>query len=473
MRKTKIIATIGPASRDPILLEQLLMAGLDCARLNFSHGTFKEHAEVISELRRLSKVHNRPLAILQDLGGTKLRLGQVRGNFRISVGEEVSLISDARSSSRDMLPFPHPHILGRLREGSLVYISDGTICLEVTAVLDSQVRARVTNGGIISSFKGVNLPGLEVDEPVLTEADKLAIRFGVEHGVDWLAVSFVRTAEDIREVKGYVAECEGSIPVIAKLEKAEAVENLDSILAEVDAVMVARGDLGIEIPMAKVPIVQKQVVRRASEVGKLSLIATQMLYSMTVSPTPTRAEVSDVSNAVLDGCDAILLSDETAVGNYPVEAVKVADTAIHEAEQIYYHYKDFTSYDRTQAIAGAAASLVQYLESQPIVVTSTGRAAFEVSRFRPNSNILVLSHDEAILRRVCLGWGLIPIGVIPPEKDAPHLVSLIIKAALASGLVTDDAVVTIVHGYLPGVSGTTNTLQVLDLKEYLSFSAMA
>ena len=468
MRKTKIIATIGPASRDPHVLDQLFKAGMDSARLNFSHGTLEEHAEVIKTLREKSEAHQRPIAILQDLGGAKLRLGQIDGSVRLCLGDSVVLVPQVGPSDRQSLPFPHPDVLQRLETGSLVYISDGTVCLEVTEVVGPSVKTRVTTGGIVSSFKGVNIPDVELHQPVLTDAGKAAIRFGIEHKVDWLAISFVRTAQDIREVKSYLEECGGSIPVMAKLETAEALENLDAILREADAVMVARGDLGIEIPMAKVPVAQKDIVRRANEAGRLSVIATQMLVSMIVAPVPTRAEISDISNAVLDGCDAVLLSDETAIGQYPVETLKFADITIQESEKIYPYHKSLPSYDRTQAIASSAASLMRALGSHLVVLTSTGKAAFEVSRYRPDHNTVVISHDDAILRRVCIGWGLIPIGVIPPERDIPKLVARIVTTAIDSGLVTRHDILTIVHGFLTGVTGTTNTIQVLDLNEYIT-----
>jgi len=471
MRKTKIIVTIGPASRDMEVLDQLLEAGMDCARLNFSHGTLEEHGEVVHRIRELSAKRGRPVAILQDLGGVKLRLGQVEGTFRLNVGEEIWLSPEASSSEREVLPFPQPAILRDLRPGNLVYISDGIVCLEVTEALDLQVKTRVRNGGMVSSGKGVNLPGARIDLPVLTEADKVALRFGVEQAVDWVAVSFVRTAEDLRQAKSYLRSIGSDALVMAKLEKREGVENIDAILEEVNSVMVARGDLGVEIPMETVPTIQKEIVRKANEAGKISVIATQMLRSMMESPTPTRAEISDVANAVWEGCDAILLSDETTVGRYPVEAVQYADAAIRDAEKSYAHYKDLVARDRTQAIAGAAADLVKSLKAKPIVLTSTGKAAFEVSRFRPSNDIIVFSHDEAVLRRLALGWGLAPMGVIPPERDVPKLVAMIIMRALATGLVTDSDVVIIVHGFLTGVSGTTNTIQVLDVKEYFSYSS--
>ncbi len=468
MRKTKIIATIGPVSRAPETLEQLILAGMDCARLNFSHGTFAEHEEIIHDVRRLSAKHGRHVGILQDLGGIKLRLGRIDGALTIYHGEEYRVTPEEAATAPDVIPFPEPGVLRNLREGNLIFISDGIVCLEVLEVNGLELKTRARNGGIISSFKGVNLPGVSIDLPVLTEDDKDALRFGVEQQVDWVAVSFVRTGEDIRYAKAYLKSIGSQAPVMAKLERGEGIDNLDEILEEVDGVMVARGDLGVEIPMERVPLVQKEIVRKANEAAKVSCIATQMLRSMVVSPTPTRAEVSDISNAVLDGCDSILLSDEIAIGQYPVEAVRVADVTIRESEKIYPFHKDFRARDRTQAIAGAASRLVRALRSKPIVVTSTGRAAFEVARYRPEEDISVFAHNEETLRKLCMGWGLYPSGVIPQEQDIAKLVAMLLSGSLSTGLVTESDVVTIVHGNLTGVSGTTNTIQVLDMQEYLS-----
>ncbi|MSQ06654.1 MAG: pyruvate kinase [Dehalococcoidia bacterium] len=475
MRKTKIMVTIGPQSRDVKTLGELIDAGMDCARLNFSHGTHAEHAEVIRDLRRLSVEHGRTVAILQDLGGIKLRLGKVAQPVRINRGDEVWIVPDATSDQPDVLPFPEPAILRNLKVDDLVYISDGTFCLEVLEKQGLRIRTRVRNGGVITSNKGVNLPGVKVDLPVLTEKDKVDLKFGVEQDVDWVGISFVRTAQDIRDAKAYLEIIGSKALVMAKLEKREGIEpeNLEGILKEVHGVMVARGDLGVEIPMEEVPLVQKHIAKRANEAAKTSCIATQMLRSMVDSPTPTRAEVSDIANAVLDGCDSILLSDETAIGHYPVEAVKVADATIRQAEKIYPYFRDYTSRDRTEAIAGAAAGLVKSLHAKPIVLTSTGRAAFEVARFRPDADIIVFSHDPKVLRKVALGWGLAPMGVLKAEQDVPKLVAMIIQAALDSKLVGETDVVTIVHGFLTGVTGTTNTVQVLDVHEYLTSISQA
>ena len=468
MRKTKIIVTIGPASSDPDMLEQLIGLGLDCARLNFSHGTLDEHAEVIANIRRISKKHGRPVAILQDLGGIKMRLGRLEEPVLLNLGDTVSLVPEAETQEPGVLPFPQPAVFKHFKPGNNIFIADGTVRLTVTAASSSRVDAIVESSGIVSSFKGVNLPGVPIDEPVLTERDKIALQFGVEHGVDWVGLSFGRTAEDILYAREHLNAAGSKALFMAKLERAEGVDNIDTILPEVDGIMVARGDLGVEIPMEKVPIVQKKLVAKSNEAGKVSVIATQMLWSMVVAPAPTRAEISDVTNAVLDRCDAIMLSDETAVGQHPIEAFKVADATVREAETIYPYFSDLGSRDRTQAITSAAARLVQSLGSKPLVVTSTGRAALELSRYRPDADILAFSHDAAVLQKLCLGWGIRPGGVIPPQQDIAGLVASVIKAGLEGGTIKDTDVVTIVHGFSPGVSGTTNAVQVLDMREYLS-----
>ena len=468
MRKTKIMVTIGPSSSDPDILDRLIGEGIDCARLNFSHGTLDEHAEVIANIRRLSQKHGRPVAIFQDLGGIKLRLGRLKEPVLLNPGDNVSLVPEAETQEPGALPFPQPGAFRNIAPGHNIFIADGTIRLTVTAASPSRVEATVLSSGVVSSYKGVNLPGVPIDDPVLTEKDKTAIQFGVEHGVDWVGLSFVRTAEDILYAREHLNAAGSKAMVMAKLERGEGVDNIDSILPEVDGIMVARGDLGVEIPMERVPIVQKQLVAKSSEAGKVSVIATQMLWSMVVAPVPTRAEISDVTNAVLDGCDAIMLSDETAVGQHPLEAFEVADATINETETIYPYFSDLGSEDRTQAIAYAAARLVRSLGSKPVVVTSTGRAALELARFRPNADILAFSHDAAVLQKLCLGWGIRPGGVIPPQNDIAELVSSVIRTGLENGVIEKTDVVTIVHGFLPGVSGTTNAVQVLDMREYLA-----
>ena len=468
MRKTKIIVTIGPSSRNRETLDQLIADGMDCARLNFSHGTHAEHAEVIESIRLLSKKHGRPVAILQDLGGIKLRLGQMDEPVQLNTGDIVAMSTDSESHEPDVLPFPQPEVFKTLREGNHVFIADGSVLLDVIEVTPTRVYTRVLTSGLVSSYKGVNLPGVAIDAPVFTAKDEADLLFGVEQNVDWVAISFVRTEKDIFYAREKLNAAGSKAFLMAKLERGEGIDNIDTILPEVEAVMVARGDLGVEIPMEKVPKVQKAIVRQANEAGKVSVIATQILRSMVVSPTPTRAEVSDITNAGLDGCDAILLSDETAMGRYPVEALRVAAATINESEEIYPFYKELAAGDRTQAITSAAARLVRSIGSKPVVITSTGRAALELARYRPDSDILAFSHDAAVLRKLSLGWGIQPVGGIPPPRDMAALVASVIQAALDAGTITETDMVTIVHGFLPGVSGTTNAVQVLDMQEYLA-----
>ena len=469
MRKTKIIVTIGPSSNDEETLSRLIADGMDCARLNFSHGTHEQHAAVIEKIRRLSREHNRTVGILQDLGGIKLRLGHLSEACQLNLGDEVLITADEESSTHEVLPFPQPGVISNLQVGNFVFIADGTVQLEVTESTPEGAYCRVLSSGVVSSYKGVNLPGVPIDQPVFTEKDKSDLLFGVEQQVDWVAVSFVRTVDDIQYARRYLNAAGSKSLVMAKLERGEGIENLDSILPEVDSVMVARGDLGVEIPMERVPRVQRLIVDKANAAGKGVVIATQMLRSMVISPTPTRAEVSDVSNAVLEGTDAILLSDETAMGQYPVDALRVAVSTINEAESEdqYPYFKNMETRDRTQAITAAAAGLVRTLDSKPIVLTSTGRAALELARFRPANDILAFSHDPAVLRRLCLGWGIQPTGVIPVQPDVAELVYQVIQSALDLGAVSASDVVTIVHGFLTGVSGTTNAVQVLSIHEYL------
>ena len=469
MRKTKIIVTIGPSSNDEETLSRLIADGMDCARLNFSHGTHEQHATVIERIRHLAKEHNRTVGILQDLGGIKLRLGRLEEARPVNLGDEVVITADDESHVAGELPFPQPGVLRNLQVGNFVFIADGSVRLEVTEVTPSRVYCRALSSGVVSSYKGVNLPGVPIDQPVFTEKDKDDLLFGVEQQVDWVAVSFVRTADDILYARRHLNAAGSKALVMAKLERGEGIENIDSILPEVDSVMVARGDLGVEIPMERVPRVQRLIVDKANAAGKGVVIATQMLLSMVISPAPTRAEVSDVSNAVLEGADAILLSDETAMGQYPAEALRVAVSTINEAEseETYPYYKNMGTRDRTQAITSAAAGLVRTLDSKPIVLTSTGRAALELARFRPANDILAFSHDPAVLRKLCLGWGIQPTGVIPVQPDVAELVWQVLQSALDLGAVGDQDVVTIVHGFLTGVSGTTNAVQVLSMQEYL------
>ena len=419
MRKTKIIVTIGPSSNDEETLSRLIADGMDCARLNFSHGTHEQHAAVIERIRRLSKEHNRTVGILQDLGGIKLRLGHLEEARPVNLGDEVVITADGDSQEPGVLPFPPTGVLRNLQVGNFVYIADGSVRLEVTEATPSRVYCRALSSGVVSSYKGVNLPGVPIDQPVFTNKDRDDLLFGVDQQVDWVAVSFVRTADDIHFARRHLNAAGSKALVMAKLERGEGIDNLDSILPEVDSVMVARGDLGVEIPMERVPRVQRQIVDKANAAGKGVVIATQMLLSMVISPAPTRAEVSDVSNAVLEGrCRCHPPLGRNRYGTVPGGCV--ASSSVHHQRgrigRVVSLLQNMVSHDRTQAITSAAAGLVRTLNSKPIVLTSTGRAALELA----GSGRPTTSWPSPTTQRSCascgLGWGIQPTGVIPYNR---------------------------------------------------------
>ncbi|MCA1980652.1 MAG: pyruvate kinase, partial [Calditerrivibrio sp.] len=340
MRKTKIVATLGPSSSSEDIIERLILKGVDLFRLNFSHGDYVSHLETINKVRRISAKLSKYTAILQDLGGPKIRLLEVDEPFEIHRGEKIAFKKGIKKCSREFLSINHPDILDKLLNGSKIYIADGLIRLEVIDVDRDLVYTEVLTGGRISSKKGVNFPNIRLDISSITEKDKTDVLFAIENNLDFIAMSFVKSSEDILELKKFIAENGGEIPVIAKIEKHEAIEDIDNIVKYADGIMVARGDLGVEIDLEKVPVIQKMIIGKANGLNKPVITATQMLNSMVNLPRPTRAEVSDVANAVLDGTDAVMLSDETAAGNFPEESVSVMVNTVLEAEKIYNYYKN-------------------------------------------------------------------------------------------------------------------------------------
>jgi pyruvate kinase len=334
MRRTRIVCTIGPASRDVVTLRKMVHAGMDVARLNFSHGTHAEHAAVIRAIREGESEWGHPVTIIQDLQGPKIRLGNfVGGRAMLMTGEPFTLTAEPVEGTAAGASLDHPELFAALKPGDQIWMDDGTIQLAVQAVGAGEARCRVTAGGVVSDHKGVALPGLPLPLSCLTAKDKQDLRFGIEHGVDYVAVSFVRSASDIQEVRKFLLDQRASLPIIAKLERAEIVANLPGILALVDAVMVARGDLGVEVPIEEVPIIQRDVIRQARVAKVPVIVATQMLESMVTYLRPTRAEVSDVATAIFEGADALMLSAETASGQYPVAAVEVMSRVAVRAER--------------------------------------------------------------------------------------------------------------------------------------------
>ncbi len=467
MIKTKIVCTIGPASRSPKILERLIRAGMDVARLNFSHGTKEEHGRTIAALRRIARRLGRPVAVLQDLAGPKIRIGPIRnGPVILEPGAFFTLTTrkvpgDARAASLNF-----PAVAAAVRRGDTLLLSDGALELEVVAADGRDIRCRVVIGGPLNSFKGVNLPARSLRTPSLTAKDKNDLRFGLEHEVDYVAMSFVRSAGDIETVRRHMRRCGGSAPVIAKIEKHEALDDIDAIVEAADGLMVARGDLGVEIPLERIPRIQKDLIRKSREAGKPVITATQMLRSMVDAPRPTRAEVTDVANAILDGTDAVMLSEETAAGRYPVEAVVMMARIAREAERIP------PSCDGPRpeglgpvpgslpgAVACAAARLAADVGAAVIVTfTRSGSTARLVSRSRPRIPILAHTPEERTRRRLALSWGVLPV-LGESLANTDEMVAAALKAAKRAGLVKTGQTVVITAGVPTGVPGTTNLIK--------------
>jgi pyruvate kinase len=462
-RRTKIVATIGPASANKDMLTALVHAGMDGARLNFSHGTHDQHAEWARLVREVQEEVGRPLALIADLQGPKLRIGDLEAPVGLSRGQEV-VVAGGTEATDGCLPVS-PAVIGEvLRPGHEVLIDDGHVRLLVRDVEHGRATCTVVVGGQVSAHKGVNLPGVPVPIPSLTRKDTEDLELALGLGVDFVALSFVRSAADVRDLKALIAQADSRAHVIAKIEKAEAVDALDDILQEAEAVMVARGDLGVEIGPASVPLLQKRIILRSLERGKTVITATQMLETMIHNPEPTRAEASDVANAVLDGTSAIMLSAETALGEYPVEAVGYMDRIARAVEPSlgYRHQLPEAIEQPTigQAMSNAACDLAETLGARAIVVpTFTGRTASVVARLRPRRPILGLSHHQYALQHMALEWGVTPWG-IPETQNVEDLWTMSLQAARESGLVAEGDRVVITAGTAVNIPGSTNMIKV-------------
>src|SRR2546421_8915314 len=462
-RRTKIIATLGPASSSHEQLSTLVRAGMDCVRLNFSHGTHAEHIQLVALVRGVQEEARRPIAVIADLQGPKLRLGELRAPIDLERGEEVGVVAGETASDGD-LPVSPAAIGEVLQPGSDILIDDGHVRLRVEAVEHGRARCAVVVGGRVSAHKGVNLPGVPIPIPSLTRKDVDDLEFALEHGADYIALSFVRSAADVRDLRELIAQAGSRARVIAKIEKAEAVEALDDVLGQTDAVMVARGDLGVEIGPASVPLLQKRIIQKALERGKPVITATQMLESMVHQPEPTRAEASDVANAILDGTSAVLLSQETAIGEYPVEAVGFTDRIPRAIEPSlrYRHQLPEASEEPSigRAMSNAACDLAEALGAKAIAVpTFTGRTAAAVARLRPRRPIVGLTHHRYALQQMALEWGVTPLE-IPECANVEDLWARSLEAVRDTGLVAAGERVVITAGTAVNIPGTTNVIKV-------------
>jgi len=463
MRRTKIVATIGPACSTAESLRALVEAGMDAARLNFSHGDHEQHAERARLLRTVQEQIGRPLALIADLQGPKIRVGDLPEPRLLTNGEEIVIVPEEQAVNGE-LPVAPAVISELLRPGNDVLIDDGRVRLRVTRVDGPRATCAVVSGGTVSSNKGVNLPGVPLPIPSLTEKDHADLELALEFGVDFVALSFVRTAEDVRELRSIIDDHGSTAGIIAKIEMPEAIAALDDVLEAADAVMVARGDLGVEAGPAAVPLLQKEIIRKSLERGKPVITATQMLESMIASPEPTRAEASDVANAILDGTSAIMLSGETAVGRYPVEAVRTMDTiALAVEPSLGYRHQTPQAEDRPtigQAMSNAACDIAEALGATAMLVpTFSGRTASAVARLRPRRPIVGLSHHQYALQQMALEWGVTPIPV-PPCPDIEELWERSIQAAHESGIVQSGDRVVITAGTAVNIPGSTNVIKV-------------
>ncbi len=468
MKKVKIVATVGPSSNSEDSLKSLIEAGVDVFRLNFSHGDHNTHRENIEKIRKVSKKVGKEIAVLQDLSGPKIRIGDLEKPFYLHYEDKIKIVKRQIVGNREKISLNHPEILDQLKVGDRIYVADGMIRLKVIDTDEEGVLCSVIVGGMLSSRKGVNFPNIKLDIPALTEKDKKDILFGIEAGIDIVALSFVKSADDVVETKDFIKKNGGDPPVFAKIEKHEAVDNIDSIIKEADGIMVARGDLGVEIDMEKVPVIQKMIIKKCNDAGKPVITATQMLTSMLTSPRPTRAEVSDIANAVLDGTDAVMLSDETAVGKYPVEAVEVMHRTIVETEKIYKFYRERPVSDPTTAVASAGSNIARDVKAKAIVAfTRSGRTAVNVSKFRPECRILGITHDIKTFRRLNIVWGVQPYMIIEEGLSSDEMLKEFIHYAYERDFSEDEITIALL-GFVGGITGSTSIVRVLrkeDIKE--------
>jgi len=463
-RHSKIVCTIGPATRSPRMIRKLIAAGMDVARLNFSHGTHQEHAQSIVMLRDAATQYKKPLAILADLQGPKIRTGALAGGGTVLLraGQKfvitvAKVLGDSTRVNTTFQPLPR-----EVKSGDRILLSDGLIELRVEKTTRSEVICQVVNGGVLGEHKGINLPGVKLHVPAITEKDRVDLRFALAHGADYIAASFVRRAEDVHLAKELVRRVKKDTPVIVKLEKPEAIDNLEQILPVSDGVMVARGDLGVEMNPEQVPVVQKNIIARAREFRRPVITATQMLESMTENPRPTRAEASDVANAIFDGTDAVMLSAETATGKYPVEAVSMMARIIAAAESSIQEFPRPAGQERLK-VAETVAELVCHASRELhmkliAVFTHSGFTARLISRYRPLVPIVAFSPEVETRRRMALLWGVTPRSIVDIKK-IDSLPGLAEKRLLEERLVRKGDVIGIVAGTPMGVRGTTNIMK--------------
>ena len=464
-RRTKIVATIGPATQTEEVITDLIKAGVTTFRLNFSHGDHKDHEERIKTIRKVSKNLDLDVGILQDLQGPKIRLGRFKdGPVKIKKGDKFTLTSNEVECTKSIANVTYNKLAQEVTSGKRILLDDGKIEMIVENVdsANNLLECKVTVGGVLSNNKGVNFPDVQLSVKALTDKDIEDLEFGLTAGVDWIALSFVRNPSDINEIKKIINKNGHSIPVVAKIEKFEAIDQIDSILPLCDGVMVARGDLGVEMPAEEVPLLQKDLIRKANTLGIPIITATQMLDSMASNPRPTRAEVSDVANAILDGTDAVMLSNETAVGDYPVEAVETMATIARRIERDYPLKAIESHLPSTipNAISAAVSNIARQLDAGAIIpLTKSGSTARNVSKFRPPTPILATTTERSVARRLQLVWGVTPL-LVKNDDRAARTFSIAMQIAQEMGILKQGDLVVQTAGTLTGISGSTDLIKV-------------
>jgi pyruvate kinase len=468
-KKTKILATVGPASDTVEIIESLINAGANMFRLNFSHGSHEYHTSTIKNIRKAMSNLDKSVAILQDISGPKVRIGDLKESFDLQKNDEIRFVKNdiigyKEKDTKFVVSINYPDLLDKVKEGEFIYLYDGIIRAKVIKT-GKEVIARVENHGTLGSRKGINFPNTKIDINVITKKDEIDIKWGVENKVDYFAISFVQNAKDMIKARSLLAGYDGKL--IAKIEKFDAVENIDEIIEHSDGIMVARGDLGIEVPYYDVPTIQKKLIKKANLASKPVITATQMLLSMTNNERATRAEISDVANAVLDGTDVVMLSEESAIGEDPRNVVESMSNIIASAEEIYDHVKqyDMNYLDHFDVIQATATRLADDINAKGILaVTSSGQSAIRMSRYRPKTPILTFAHEKKVLNALNIGWGIVPVATIK-EAHASKMFQKMLKALDKKGLLDKKGPYVATVGYPVGMPGSTNTIKILNESE--------
>ncbi|GAB1476135.1 pyruvate kinase [Bacillota bacterium] len=476
MKKTKIVCTIGPVSEKEEILVKMILAGMNVARLNFSHGDYTEHGDRIAAIRKAAETAGLPVAIMLDTKGPEIRTGSFEKEVFLAEGQAYMLTTRDIPGDDSGCSISYKGLPGDVKAGDIILIDDGLVALKVYEVTGGEdIHCIVQNSGSVKSHKGINVPGIRTSMLPLTEKDRADIEFGIEKDIDFIAASFVRKASDVMAIREVLRENQaGHIQIIAKIENGEGIDNLDEIIEAADCIMVARGDLGVEVPAEELPLLQKKIIRKCNRVGKPVITATQLLDSMIRNPRPTRAEVTDVANAILDGTDAIMLSGETAIGKYPIESVATMSRVAKRTEEAMDYFKLLSDHNGeqepsvTDAISHATCTIAMGLGAEAILTgTSSGYTARMVSKFRPKQPIIATTTDARVQRRLCLSWGVYCI-LLPSVVSTDDLINKTVSEALEHGKVKEGDLVVITAGIPVGVGGTTNLIKAHVVGQQLS-----